>query len=74
MVTKISELIADYYSFISSDSHHPNVDLADFVLEGIEKVGMLPPSTDYFIRNQPLGFTQTWEEVADYHQWEPEEK
>lgn len=44
------------------------------LLATIENAGMLPPATDYFIKNQPDGFTQTWEEVNDYHNWEPEDE
>lgn len=49
-----------------------NVDKVNIILKIIEENGMLPPRTDYYIKNQPDGFIQLWEEVADYHKWEPE--
>ena len=47
--------------------------LAEDILTAIENAGMLPPSTDYFVNHEPEGFQQTWDSVADYHLWEPED-
>lgn len=44
---------------------------ADTILESLEGLGMLPPSTNYFVDNFPE--KMLWSEVADYHRWEPED-
>lgn len=57
------------------DAYHPinlldHKSMAKIILDSIEKAGMLPPSTNWWVDNCPD--TMTWEEVNDYHQWEPE--
>ena len=47
---------------------------ADILLKEMEKTGILPPFTSYHVKNKPEGFIQTWEEVNDYHNWEPEDE
>ena len=52
----------------------PTLEQGEKLLDIVEKaIGMIPPSTNYFIKNKPVGFEQTWEEVNDYHNWEPED-
>jgi len=60
-ITAISEFTEVEYSDASQ------------LLEFIEDIGMLPPATDYFVKNQPEGFYQVWDTASDYHKWEPEE-
>lgn len=47
-----------------------NTDDLEKVLADIEKAGMLPPATDWLIKNHPE--EMIWSEVNDYHLWEPE--
>lgn len=44
--------------------------IANRLLTKLEKIGMLPPKTDWLVNNFPD--KMTWEQVNDYHMWEPE--
>lgn len=41
------------------------------ILDVVEQAGMLPPSSEWLIENTPE--LMRWSEVADYHNWDPEE-
>lgn len=43
---------------------------ASNILDICEYLGMLPPSTDYFINNCLL--EMNWDSINDYHLWEPD--
>jgi hypothetical protein len=68
---KKSEMVAKIELFLrlnhASDRH---LNKAEDIVRMIERAGMLPPSTDYFVNNYPD--EMHWEEVHDFHRWEPE--
>lgn len=64
---KRSEMIDKIMEVIDGDDSYP---LARSILAKIEQLGMLPPSTDWLVNNQPD--RMTWETAHDYHLWEPE--
>ena len=50
---------------------HPNNEGKAYeIIRMIENAGMIPQSTDYFVKNYPE--EMHWEQVHDYHRWEPE--
>jgi hypothetical protein len=65
MLKKIDQILIDHYGILTDQGSEDILDL-------LEEVGMLPPPTDWLVKNRPQ--EMTWSEVHDYHIWEPEEE